>query len=330
MIKIRQRPVPRSRTQTGSLWEATAEIDGKSYFGVSRHGAPQALARALVAAGIPDQPAEVCISDNGAEIRTEQLQGCISYRSLHAMVEATFEEGDRPLHRARFKERPQIAFPLQPCEQEMRFIPSAGILPLPSSRKPSPLMAEPGKNAFHRLQSMFWSPRRVKRRPWHLPQRRAAATAAAAISCQLARGHASAALPAGCGLIAGSPEEIGRSRRQRCLTHHRTRFPWMTRQEAADARCHRAMTRTCRLLSSVQEGSLDRKLWPSNASLLTAGPTLAVTFLTMCSPTRISRIRKRRLCRVLPFARTYELAPIKSPSERVPLRRSVKTTSAGS
>jgi hypothetical protein len=132
MIKIRQRPIPRSRTQTGSRWEASTEVDGKLYSAVSRHGAPQALARALVAAGIPDQPvevrSEVCISDNGAEIRTEQLQGRISYRSLHAMAEATFEEGDRPLHRARFKERPQIAFPLQPGAQEMRFMPPAGIL----------------------------------------------------------------------------------------------------------------------------------------------------------------------------------------------------------
>jgi hypothetical protein len=132
MIHIRQRLVPSSRTHTGSLWEASTEIDGKSYSAVSRHGGPQALARALVAAGIPDQPvevrSEVCVFDNGAEIRTEELRGCISYRSLHAMAEATFEEGDRPLHRARFKERPQIAFPLQPCEQEMRFMPSAGIL----------------------------------------------------------------------------------------------------------------------------------------------------------------------------------------------------------
>jgi hypothetical protein len=132
MIEIRQRPIPGSRSGTGSLWEASAEIDGKSYSAVNRHGAPQSLARALVAAGIPDQPvevrSEVCISDSGAEIRTEQLQGCIRYQSLHTIAQTTFEEGDRPLHRAQFKERPQIAFPLQPGAQEMRFMTPAGIL----------------------------------------------------------------------------------------------------------------------------------------------------------------------------------------------------------
>jgi hypothetical protein len=70
VIVIRQ--VPRSRSGTGMLWETTAEIDGQTYSAASRHGAPQALARELVAAAIPDESVEVrsdvCISDNGAEI----------------------------------------------------------------------------------------------------------------------------------------------------------------------------------------------------------------------------------------------------------------------
>jgi hypothetical protein len=135
MIYIRQRPVPRSRTQTGLLWAASAEIDGNSYSTVSRHSAPQALARALVTAGIPDQPvevrSEVCIFDNGAEILTEELHGCIRYRSLEAMAKTTFEEGDRPVHRARFKERPQIAFPLQPGEQESVSSPPDDVVVIP-------------------------------------------------------------------------------------------------------------------------------------------------------------------------------------------------------
>jgi hypothetical protein len=85
----------------------------------------------LAAAGIADQLVEVrseaCVFDNGVEIRAEEPPGCISYRSLDAMAKTTFEEGDRPLHRARFKERPQIAIPLPPGEQEMRFTPPAGI-----------------------------------------------------------------------------------------------------------------------------------------------------------------------------------------------------------
>src|SRR5271166_6540194 len=90
---------------------------------------------------------------------------------------------------------------------------------------------------------------------------------------------------------------------------------------------HRARMRTWRLLSSVQDWSLDRKLWPSSASLVTAGPTLAATFLTTCSPTRISRMLKRGLRKVVQFARTYDLAPMKSPSDTVPVRIRVKTTS---
>ena len=90
MIRIRQRIVPRSRTHTGSLWEATAEADGNTYSAASRHGAPQALARELVAAGLADRPvevrSEVCTFDNGTEIRTEEGAGCIRYRSQLAQA----------------------------------------------------------------------------------------------------------------------------------------------------------------------------------------------------------------------------------------------------
>src|SRR5215469_9639894 len=57
-----------------------------------------------------------------------RLSDQVLANTLYAMAKTTFEEGDRPLHRARFKERPQIAFPLPPGGQEMRFTPLAGIL----------------------------------------------------------------------------------------------------------------------------------------------------------------------------------------------------------
>jgi hypothetical protein len=117
MILIHQRIVPRSRTGTGSLWEASTEIGGKTYSAASRHGAPQALARVLLAAGIPDQPVEVrseiCVFDDGKTIRTEELKGCIRYRSLHAMARYTFQEGDRPLHRVSYTERPEGVFSVE-------------------------------------------------------------------------------------------------------------------------------------------------------------------------------------------------------------------------
>ena len=140
MIHIRQRIVPGSRTRTGSLWEASTEIGGESYSTTSRHGAPQALARMLPAAGIADQPvevrSEVCVFDNGAEIRTEELDGCISYQSLDAMAKTTFEEGDRPLRRARFKERPQITFPLQPSGQKSVSSPPDDVVVIPGPDPP--------------------------------------------------------------------------------------------------------------------------------------------------------------------------------------------------
>src|SRR5271166_3266160 len=114
MILIWQRIVPRSRTHTGSRWEATSEADGHTYSAASRHGAPQALARVLVAAGIADQPvevrSEVCIFDNGDEIRTDEPHGCIRYRSLHAMASWACTEGDRPLRRIPYRQRPEGLF----------------------------------------------------------------------------------------------------------------------------------------------------------------------------------------------------------------------------
>jgi hypothetical protein len=141
VIQIRQHLVPHSRTQTGSLWEAFTEIGGKTYTATSRHGAPQALARKLLIAGIPGhQPVEVfsqvCTYDNGTEIHTEELRGCVTYRTLYAMARTTLEEGDRPLRRARFKERPQIAFPLQPGAAETRFTPPDDVVVIP---EPDPL-----------------------------------------------------------------------------------------------------------------------------------------------------------------------------------------------
>jgi hypothetical protein len=120
MIEIRQRPVPRSRSGTGSVWEASAEIDGRSYSAVSRHGAPQALARVLVAADVQDQLVEG---------RSEQLRGCLRYRSLHAMAKWTFTEGAAtPLHRVRYQAQREGVFSSEASGQEMRFTSPAGML----------------------------------------------------------------------------------------------------------------------------------------------------------------------------------------------------------
>jgi hypothetical protein len=84
-VTIRQHPLEDSRTSENSCaWIAETEIAGQRFEARSRRGAPQELARALVAAGIPDQPVQV---ENAG------LRGAMHYRSLHSMAGGTFTEG---------------------------------------------------------------------------------------------------------------------------------------------------------------------------------------------------------------------------------------------
>lgn len=82
----------------GCLWRATCTIaingEGQDFDATSRSGAPYALARELVTAGLPDQPVRVT-SDamSGTEIR--RLPGHASYASLHRMAEFTMAEGGK-------------------------------------------------------------------------------------------------------------------------------------------------------------------------------------------------------------------------------------------
>jgi hypothetical protein len=84
--------VPNSCAGTGSAYVATFG----SHSATSRHGAPAALARQLVEAGIPDGP--VTITYDG-------LAGCLRYRSLHALAGFTYSEGNSPLRRVPFVAR---------------------------------------------------------------------------------------------------------------------------------------------------------------------------------------------------------------------------------
>jgi hypothetical protein len=60
----------------------------------SRYGAPNELARALVAAGIPDAP---------MQIATAGLRGETTYGSFHEAAKWTYEESaTKPLHRVRW------------------------------------------------------------------------------------------------------------------------------------------------------------------------------------------------------------------------------------
>ena len=96
MIRVHQRPEERTRSaNNGCCWIAEAIVNGILYSARSRHGAPHELARALVAAGIPDSPMQVM---------TAGLRGETTYRSFHAMAGYSFKENAQtPLRRARYR-----------------------------------------------------------------------------------------------------------------------------------------------------------------------------------------------------------------------------------
>jgi hypothetical protein len=97
-----QCPVESTRTRERTcFYEAECEFDGRRYSAKARRGAPNALARVLVSAGVPDQLVEV---------RQTGLKGAIWYRSLHELAYWTYEESAVvPLRRVRWKPPQDIA-----------------------------------------------------------------------------------------------------------------------------------------------------------------------------------------------------------------------------
>lgn len=109
VLKARVTPItvttwPDEATRTlnsGCLWIAEATIDDRTYEARSRHGAPNELARQLVAAGLADRPMVI------------HYRGCawtMTYRSFHATATWTFGEGDQPLRRVKYREQPEGIF----------------------------------------------------------------------------------------------------------------------------------------------------------------------------------------------------------------------------
>src|SRR6516225_6546268 len=97
---MRQWPDEQTRTPNNAcLYRAEVVIDGKRYSARSRRGAPFALARVLVAAGVLDQP---------VSLTHEGLRGAMTYRSLHRMATRTIEESVRtPVGDRQFREFPE-------------------------------------------------------------------------------------------------------------------------------------------------------------------------------------------------------------------------------
>jgi hypothetical protein len=90
MIEASQYPDETHYTGRGCPWLISCEIDGVTYSAASRSGAPYALARVLVAAGVLDQPMSVV---------SQGLKGDARYKSIHKMAGYTIgENATHPMH----------------------------------------------------------------------------------------------------------------------------------------------------------------------------------------------------------------------------------------
>jgi len=88
-IVVRVRPLEETRTpNNGCIWLAECEVEGRRFEARSRHGAANALARELVAAGFADRPLEV---------HCHGVAGCLRWGSVGAAAGRTYTEGNRPL-----------------------------------------------------------------------------------------------------------------------------------------------------------------------------------------------------------------------------------------
>lgn len=96
MIEVRQYPdLSRPLGSRGRAWVAECTVDGVPYTVRSRTGASYALARALLAAGVADQPMSIAV---------EGLPGVRIHRSIAGMAQwAIAESVTVSIHRTRWK-----------------------------------------------------------------------------------------------------------------------------------------------------------------------------------------------------------------------------------
>jgi len=88
-IVARISPLEETRTpNSGCVWLAECEVEGRRFEAGSRHGAANALARELVAAGFADCPLEV---------HCDGIAGCLRWGSVTAAARRTYTEGNRLL-----------------------------------------------------------------------------------------------------------------------------------------------------------------------------------------------------------------------------------------
>jgi hypothetical protein len=89
LVVVKVKPLDQTLTPNSAcVWLAEAWVGGRHFEARSRHGALNALARELVAAGIADRPLEV---------HFEGLAGCLRWGSFAAAATRTYTEGNRLL-----------------------------------------------------------------------------------------------------------------------------------------------------------------------------------------------------------------------------------------
>jgi hypothetical protein len=93
-IVVRVRPLENTRTPNSAcLWLAECEIESQHFEARSRHGAANALARELLAAGFADAPLDV---------HCDGVAGCLRWGSATVAAARTHTEGNRPLQCTRW------------------------------------------------------------------------------------------------------------------------------------------------------------------------------------------------------------------------------------
>ena len=116
------------------FYDAEATWLGRSYVARARYGASHALARELVAAGIPDQPVEIIHTPGNA---------ILAYKSLHRLAIYTVSEGPATLLRSRRWTDPSLAFGGMASKAKKGGGRPSGGIPAPRDEQPPILAATP-------------------------------------------------------------------------------------------------------------------------------------------------------------------------------------------
>lgn len=95
MLIVNEYPIENTRRPDNvCLWEAVTTVDGTTFVARSRRGAPFALARILMAAGVADQPMQV---------HSPGIPGYATYASVHRLAAITIvENASVPVRRGRY------------------------------------------------------------------------------------------------------------------------------------------------------------------------------------------------------------------------------------